>query len=632
MTKRIPFEKEKVINSFLMLSVYTMIIGSVFSRMLYAAALLVFLAIPVWMTMHRAEMSGKIKGQFAVIEVSVAILMLGVVVNSDNASLMARLLAAYIAVVMVVCAGLLLLERFRNISGFFKRNIFLMVLVAVFICTLVPIIGVYHVWDSDFYVRAMCEAADVFDMGITRSFYDLYLCGHASSGFTLVYMPGALFDTNGTVGIMVVQIIALAVSAFAFYGVVCKIAPALDRTGRVLVTGVFVFSPFVCGMAADISLDTGMIVLFMIFLFCYYRDYYLLCSIAALFFVFTKEPAIVAYAGFLFGEFLFEAVAQVKKKESNLRRVLLLGAPPVLWLVLYVLHGAWESPDGATNQFFLEKTYTIQKLLQFFVLNFNWLIWTAIAVLVIYGLCRKMLGMEQIRYAVPILLSFMAYFLFNVAFHTNIHARYISFVCVVSSLLFAIFCGAANREGITGMLATKVLPLVMGVLFLVQSFVLLDPLTKATFPKYNVGKGEIITMFVGYPTDALFYNREYLDYFRAIENALRDGDYDEETIVVISTANTSKYSIEGNGDCLCWNSEKKRFIRGTDSYRVQVYELEELRNNLQDLHGKKAICLVSPMGNKNGVTDGFSRLVDIEQSYASESGKWVFEAYSGIVK
>ncbi len=389
---------------------------------------------------------------------------------------------------------------------FFENKL---ILAFVLLVSIIPVIASYTMsrWDSSILARYLYGSmpGDALD-------YDLNLfAGHVSQAFVWInYHSVGLFDSL-TIGQAVPQLVLFLYSIYSVYKILRKILPD-DRKDIELIglTAIYALSPFVFGLSNYYFYDQWCIYLMPILIYTYLYDKMLLHFFFAVIMCFSKEPAVLAYAGFCAGMVLNDCIN--RRFSAHLRRyfgMLLVGGS---WFAVYSAFPKWGGDGG----FSFDIEYALSKLKVFYLLNFNWII-LLIAVITIIVLIRKK-NTLLFRLVIPLLISDILFVGFNVIFKTVNHARYIdTHVCCLYliALIGLGMIGSVKKRNISAAF--------LSILLLVSNWKTFDPVTVASFSSYDMGNGTMINTGVSKPiNDNCVYNREYLGLDRAVNLALKD--------------------------------------------------------------------------------------------------------------
>lgn len=129
------------------------------------------------------------------------------------------------------------------------------------------------------------------------------------------------------------------------------------------------------------------------------------------------------------------------------------------------------------------------------------------------------------RWVLPILLGDLSFIAFSCLFSTVNHARYINAHFPIL-FLFGICMIPYDR-------LVNVLLFVLTVMMLIQSYYIIDPVSKFLFTNYNVGTTIMISATENtYLEDSMVYNQQYQYFDRALNLALEGAVHDSEAVII----------------------------------------------------------------------------------------------------
>lgn len=202
--------------------------------------------------------------------------------------------------------------------------------------------------------------------------------------------------------------------------------------------------------------------------------------------------------------------------------------------------------------------YYIYKLEELYVMNFMWIITLIVLIAVIVFIIRRFMhksssdAVSRGKIILPLFFSYVMFILINMAYFTYVHYRYIQ----LAIFFHVLALGIAVNYLINSKKIKNIVLCIIGVVFICESYITLDPLTYITMPKFNAGNGTIISTrryFYGgksfgygyienekevlnkfYLHEGLDYNRQQLGLQYALEDALTKIDYDSNSLIVLN--------------------------------------------------------------------------------------------------
>lgn len=465
-----------------------------------------------------------------------------------------------------------------KLLDFLRHNFLVFLVITLFVVFSLETINAWAMWDARVYYSFPYGNSDIQRMVETyesnlSSFYDLYIAGHASAGYSLWLLLFQMFKP-GYEMVQVADIALACVSIYAYYKIVNYFMHDKSKLSifSVILTLPYAFSPFVLGMVGNINVDSITTYLLVVFIASSLYKMECLEIITATALCFTKETAVIYYCMYILAKILLEFG---QKENTGLKTFLELSVgnlknyvysiPVILWIILYCLNpsGGWGNGEGSgilwNNQgmhcFGFNKTIIMAKLKQVFLLNFNWVFWLFIIVAVYMRLRdKRKKACEGSLKVLPLSLTGIAVIIFGIIYITCTHARYITplipSLYLVSTILFLSYGKIlyAFSGGIS-------------LILLLQCFLGIDPVMKVVFPSMCVGQTKIYSMYehnIMSFSDCIVYNRQYQYWGETLQLVLQDAEYDGEMLIVLpDDQNCSRYYLFGDHESL-WNKEDKR--------------------------------------------------------------------------
>ena len=484
-----------------------------------------------------------------------------------------------------------------------------------------PIMFVFK-YDGTLYY----EAADAASM---YSLSSLAYYGHMSQGAALIitFFVKLLAGNTGA-GIYLANVTVMCVGGLAFYGILKKIVPERTDSLYVLLTAIYIFSPYVLGMSSYLSMDFYCTCLFLPVIYFTVSEQWLLQVVCGALFACTKEPGIVIYGAICLCV-LLQDFKKTKWKVFTHSRYYGMAMVAALWLATLMVIGIWNAGDSRVGS---DLGYALRKLSVLYVLNFTWIFVPII--LLGFGammFCFKKEAKQIWGKILPIVFSMVAFTAFSIVINTVNHARYsdISPVCVylLGAIVIAFYAEKVKNLWTYGVAA------VLSVIMLLSTFFTIDPLSTAIFEKLKTDNGYLLsTVSAGfYMGDHMLYNRQglYLEnaYGAMIEDALSEND-----IIVIPAYSApglggSTYYFDGligpvylsnQGYEKCtqhWDTKKRRRLNMIEKSDISydVYSVADMEGlyELKKLAGDDARYIYAWV---EGIEDNISK--DIEKEYA----------------
>lgn len=265
------------------------------------------------------------------------------------------------------------------------KNRMILLVILCFVLLSAEVIDSYIMWDAWAYYNSLIYVAKCFNADLS-GIYDIYLCGHASLGYSLWLVLFQMFN-EGAASAHIADIVLAAVSVFSFYQILRKLLLKKYSDKIIaLAAALYAFSPFVLGMVGNLNPDSATMYFAVIFIACSMYNYECLELILAFCFCFTKETAVIYYVVYILAKVLCEYFSEngfhlwklIKFGFGNIKNYI-YAVPAIVWLALIKMGaGGWAS--GTFNSIESLAAVISVKLKQIFLLNFSW-IFVAVIVL-----------------------------------------------------------------------------------------------------------------------------------------------------------------------------------------------------------------------------------------------------------
>ena len=508
--------------------------------------------------------------------------------------------------------------------------------------------------DSNIYYNALSDATN-WDMSFD-SVRELFLGGHTCIGYTLFGMIGAYITPNSALGIRLINIVLVVISIFAFYSMLEMFIESKTQCG--LLTSLFAFNPLILGIIYEINLDLPQTCFYIWTLYFAIKRDYLYMITSSILLLYSKETGIILLFGIYFGYLIYDIIKIFKEK--NIKNLewkfyiigIFLGGLGILNKLMGVLwrQDSLEASSSLSGQktmdsFTLNRANIFTKTKELFLVNFAWIVIAVIIVCLLINIVKRK-GKTEYKNFLPILCSFLFFVAFQYVYITYIHIRYIMPYIVGLIVIFGILLNTTFSKWIIGIMESIIV-----VLSLIQCFYTLDPVTRGVFPNINIGGTEIITtrtfrrginneawlrqddeakMACLDMTQSAIYNRQYMYFQFAFEEALKTVQYDNNTLIIISPT----YEELPGMTWIClfgqWYTDKLYYDPCT--YRLsENKELPSLKmaiyddNILLDLNGYERVFYFDmPYNNLN---NDYMYNISYIKSYKVEKKDWIINIY-----
>lgn len=454
------------------------------------------------------------------------------------------------------------------IQKWFGRNWIVLLMILFFAGMSIDALGAWSMWDSRVYYSFPYGDNDIhalinnFDADFTK-FGNLFLASHVSVGYSLWILLFQMFEQSIEL-VRIANIVLAGISIYAYYQIVKKLL-GKRHSEKVLILSVvpYAVSPFVLGMFGGIDVDAAGMYFAVIFIACSLYHYECLELVVATCFCLTKEPNVIYYICYVIAKIIcsyclthkFNLITLVQYGFGKVKHYVYM-LPVLIWGILYNYKGWGKNASGTMHTFGINPIYSIMKLKQIFLLNFNWIFWCTILVGVLIWVLKRIHADKEIMIGiVPIIVLGISVIGFGCAYVTCTHVRYI--VILIPMLYLSTVC-------IAGRLNSKFFSCWSGLialLLLIQSFYVIDPIMAVSFPSMSVGDVKIYSMYE-YGNmqfhDSIVYNRQYLYWQKALGITLNRAGYTGDMVIVLpDDSNCSRYNLFGDHVSV-WNNESKK--------------------------------------------------------------------------
>ena len=422
-----------------------------------------------------------------------------------------------------------------------------------YICFIATYVSFYPLWDGYYYFSILREA-----ISNTKNLSDFMgafnLNSHPSMGYAVYASLGQLFFFNNQYVLHCQNILLNLVAGYCFFYTLIYFLGEKYKLEAALISAIYLFHPLNNATLLNFNLDYATLIFFTTLIYSHVYKKDMLVVLSGTLLVFSKESGIILYSSFVAALYSPAILNKIMTAQIKTVRYKLCYILPILFLGLYFLAryflaqpllfsaAGYGSPVNILKEL-LEPDLKITwaRLLQIFVLNFNWVI-SAIVVLYLIRLLRirelphfEEIG-EQSKYFTIVLLIFFAYAFTSVfLFKAIVHPRYI----VVSLFFLLLFFAKATIEIISNRII-RVLFICIYLLFVIQqNFKSVDVVSNKLFGTYDFGThkilktGAIISYPYGHgPRDLMAYNLEYTVVDKMVRKLYKTINVDEKSYVI----------------------------------------------------------------------------------------------------
>ena len=499
-----------------------------------------------------------------------------------------------------------------------KRNVRLISpqVIALFVGVLVLrlwMLGTVLSGDHTEYYAYLIKACRQFDFSPQSVLY-FDLCGHASYGFALLFAPGVFLFPNCVPAVQLLEMVVAAICAVCLYSVIKNISPSSSNSLALLAGFTVVSLPINWIMSQGFAPDYGLVVFFILMLYCDVTEKPILTFFCALLLGFSKEPAwvIVISYGVTKGLVLVSrGTGPLRKRFVSAvvdNRILPFFSTCVIGLVYFLTMGVgWtagryysaESVNAGSwsidyNTFGFDSGFALTRFLEVFIVNFTWLftLLLIVASTLLVNQASKSrkatkLGLHHAGpgarsstdedtldfrvIIIPCIASLASYTSFMML---SISACTLRYTAIASSLVVIIFFLALTRIKRIGRERLLRCSFFATSFIILQSFMPLDILTNYFFEPISIGNTSVLC--IAQPTnsepgrDYYYCNLQCLWLDKAIETMLNNCSYKDNDLIMV--AGDSFTSAEANGIRTEVNGRLCQTDSSKDANRLKRYD------------------------------------------------------------
>lgn len=365
------------------------------------------------------------------------------------------------------------------------------------------------------------------------SLSSLSFYGHMAqgSGLIVTYFMD-IVARNSVLAWYLANAFAIGIGGMSFYLLLKRLVIGKNEFLYVLMTAIYLFSPFVLGMSGYASVDFFCANLFLPVLFFTFEEKWLLQMIFGTIYACTKEPGFMIY-GALCMVVLLVDIYDNKKAVLTHCRYWGMVLVAFLWGATLLMIGVWNAGDSSAG---IDLLYIVYKAKSLFVLNFSWLL---LIVIVLGG----KLGFLRNRRILYILCPLAVFLIFSFYYNAGNHARYTDIVPVCLHLLASI---VILKIGDIIPIASYGIGTVLFVIMVLSTYFTIDPVSIVLFNKIVSSSGVILStdMNNALPGDASLYNRQGLYLEKSYSQMIGYG-LDNNYIIVTNAYFGNTYYLDG---------------------------------------------------------------------------------------
>ena len=423
-----------------------------------------------------------------------------------------------------------------------KSNIFskgIVIVLLVFLVIRLLYIDFVPIWDGVSITNCVLHA-----LKPQLNFSELN-CYHPSSGYLFLLALSQIIDWGNPRLLSIASLSLGLLGIFAFHKIVVflffnkenkmKRNYLLPNVEAMLMTWLFAFNPLFFANSLTPSLDFGVIVFFLVSLYSLMYSYTAQTVLAMTLMLLSKEPGMLLYGTLLIG-ILSNEILTRQTKNKKMDHIIKENYFYLIPLFVFLLHNWYLKSVTTQSVFWTSNLYyffsinrlsylwfsrSITRLLQVFVLNFNW-IYTSIIIIFSSSLLRFITFKTQIRnlkawvrinnFRLLIFLAFIFYAIPIISINTYTLPRYI-LPLIPLLILIALGC---LRNLLAAPKKRLFILTVLAILTFIQTFKSIDPISTLAFGTFDFGKHKMYKMISHVKEccgiagkDQLAYNAEF---------------------------------------------------------------------------------------------------------------------------
>jgi hypothetical protein len=472
--------------------------------------------------------------------------------------------------------------HWKNILSNVKSYKGIFIILIVFILLSIETLTEIPLWDSKLYYIGITRIVQWFDFSF-GCFYDLNLWDHISIGYSFWFLICEFLFPDNIVVAHIMQVVMGMGIVLGVYLVLCKMfSEKVSQKEILIMTSLFAVSPYILGMIGNFNIDISILFYLVWLTFAYVNDFRILELVFGLGLCFSKENGIVYVFFFAVGI----AISQIVKSRNDKRKFIKNIIYPftvstnylyliiaIIYIVAYLCNTGDRWSNGADkaiswnsegyNCFGINLNHIIMIIKEYFVLNFNWLIWLIIIGCGMYTLINRMIAKKSenqcaVIESVPIISAFVGGLFFSIVFVTYTHTRYIIPSVFGGTFFLIIVVNKLNNKK-----ARCVIYNVLAILLLIQSFYSVDMVSNKVFCNTDIGSANILSMHDSGSfqlNDSIVYNRQYVYYGKMMEKMLNEIDYDSnKAIVLLEDETIDGYKVWGSYGYQ-WDMKQRKMV------------------------------------------------------------------------
>lgn len=546
-----------------------------------------------------------------------------------------KVIILLLLIVTVVCEVLYIYKngftgmvKISNQTGFILRSNWSLFLIVLLFVILSPHFGgTTYKWDSNLYYIT-CRELDAFSIS------NLAIYGHIAQTFGLLMKLGTVLLGDVAIAAYGMNVFVAICGVVAFYRIVKYVSPKANNPELFFATGAYAFSAYSLGLVNYLSLDYYCACLFPMVVYYMLTKKWIFHIISAFLFCFTKEPAIIIYAGLCMIYMVSDEMPAIRKEGlKHIKHVFIsmkywyMLTVGVLWYATYRLLGPWSAGEGGIG---FDSAFVWNKIEVMYIMNFGWFFSLLCVIAIIVSIRKKEKNSYSIyKYLVGSLLAFSV---FSCLFRTANHYRYNAITMFCICCISMIYVLSLKKKS-----TRRIVLVISCVVSLSSVYTSIDPISNLLFDTVSTGNGYVWSTR-GDPglADSAIYNKQMLGAENVLNYAFRDA-IDNGDLIILQAQNSniwyadgltdfSQMSNENQETSFFWDNDlhQRVNVENTGTKKIDMIQVKGIRGIEQTVGEndlKKTYSYVAISGTSNGVFDEiknrYSVLEDDEYQYAN---------------
>ena len=491
----------------------------------------------------------------------------------------------------------------KNFKNYIKKKKYIIALVIITIFSRIWLVNTNQSWDSSEYYYAIMKASQSFDFAPSSFFEYFDLLGHPSYGYALIVCIGEFLTPQSVVGVLTVVLILTCIANIKIFYLIKEHLAVMSAGKAFIGTLLCIVCPLYWATFACTMPDYLMLLFFILMVFYLHEKKWILSIFWGCVLCFSKEVGIILVAGY----FSFRIIAKyIVDRESYIKRIQNIFKSPEIYsgiiigivFLIYMIfnrgisqwsHSAFYAEplswtgnnDLSYNTFGIQSDNIVTRIIEYFVVNFNWILSGILVFTVLIFLIKRKESKNIICWINiwPIVGELFFYGLFMCVYITSGAIRY----NIVFSIPYIMVCYVIYIQVLRNKTG-YILSIFCILLFIGQSFKSIDPITNSFFGTKDMGNTKMTCISQKenrYPGgDYYIYNLQYINFDKNIEKMFQEVDLKANDTVLIAgedfiecTTNSTIASLNGRHNDKKWDAVNKRYINSLDSEMQSINTL-----------------------------------------------------------